>query len=77
MGKQIDVHATIVPNTTYYQKRTDMGLSMRAFHNWIKSSIIQRYIVNSKSVLDISCGRGGDFHKLFVPSVELYVSQSV
>ena len=48
---------------TYYEKETDHGKGMRAYHNWIKSNMILTYCKNKSAVLDIGCGRGGDISK--------------
>ena len=67
----------------YYQKVTNLGKIFRAFHNWIKSIIIYsacaQYKENrdgknkKKSVLDIACGRGGDFMKFYTSRVGEYI----
>lgn len=65
----------------YYQKRTDIGVSQRNFHNWIKSNLIYQYCSPKKTnnalipmaVLDIGCGRGGDISKYYNCNVGLLV----
>lgn len=67
----------------YYQKVTNLGKIFRSFHNWIKSIIIYsvcaQYKENrdgtnkKKSVLDIACGRGGDFMKFYTSRVGEYI----
>ena len=67
----------------YYQKVTNLGKIFRAFHNWIKSILIYsacaQYKENrdgknkKKSVLDIACGRGGDFMKFYTSRVGEYI----
>lgn len=57
----------------YYQKRTNIGKPMRSFHNFIKSILISKYGNNSKNILDVSAGRGGDLQKLFALNPSLYV----
>ena len=54
----------------YYQKHTDLAKPQRAFHNWIKSSLIYNYCSKNLTgqkvtVLDIGIGRGGDIMKYF------------
>lgn len=39
--------------------------ALRAFHNKIKLSLIQKYCKNSSSLLDIGVGRGGDIMKWY------------
>ena len=69
-------------DVAYYQKNTNDGKSLRSFHNWIKSLLInnycsnQEYLVckkdcnkNKKTVLDIGCGRGGDLLKFISADV--------
>ena len=64
-------------NFVYYQKRTDHGKSMRAFHNWIKSNMINIYCKNKSSVLDIGCGRGGDLNKFVKVGINEYVGLDI
>lgn len=63
----------------YYQLVTNLGKTMRNFHNWIKSNIIYTYcskktlLDSSKvimDVLDIGVGRGGDLMKLYHAKVK-------
>jgi hypothetical protein len=67
----------------YYQKRTDLAINMRKFHNWIKSNLIFTYcdkIYQSNeniSVLDLGCGRGGDIKKFYHANVSLYVGVDI
>ncbi len=56
----------------YYEKKTNVGKPMRAFHNWIKSSLIGLYC-GGASILDIACGRGGDLPKIIPLNPKLYV----
>jgi SAM-dependent methyltransferase len=46
----------------YYEKKSNIGIYMRNFHNHIKNMIIMNYC-QGKSVLDVGCGRGGDIIK--------------
>lgn len=46
----------------YYEKKSNIGLYMRNFHNHIKNIIIMNYC-QGKRVLDVGCGRGGDIIK--------------
>ena len=66
----------------YYQKITNLGESLREFHNYIKSNIIFTYcsakenIKNVRkplTVLDYGCGRGGDILKMFHARIGSYV----
>jgi hypothetical protein len=59
---------------SYYQLVTNLGQSLRSFHNWIKSNMIYTYcsakiLLDSTrvgmDVLDIGVGRGGDLMKLY------------
>ena len=63
----------------YYQLVTNLGKSLRSFHNWIKSNIIYTYCArkilldNTKAtmdVLDVGTGRGGDLLKLYHAKVK-------
>ncbi len=57
----------------YYEKKTELGGPMRAFHNWIKTSMISLYCSNNKEILDIACGRGGDLPKIIPLEPKRYV----
>lgn len=65
-------------SSVYYQKKTDEGKGMRAFHNWIKANMISTYGQNKKTVLDIGCGRGGDLQKFTrLGNIEEYVGTDI
>lgn len=66
----------------FYQKITNLGESLRDFHNYIKSNMIFTYcsekenVKNERkklSVLDYGCGRGGDLLKMFHARIGSYV----
>ena len=67
----------------YYQKISNLGKEFRAFHNWFKSSLVYMYCgkekegkngkIRKRDVLDIGCGRGGDFLKYYSARVGFYV----
>ena len=63
----------------YYQLVTNLGKSLRNFHNWIKSNMIYTYCSKktlldsskvSMDVLDMGVGRGGDLMKLYHAKVK-------
>jgi SAM-dependent methyltransferase len=65
----------------YYQLITKLGVPQRAFHNWIKSTLIYSYcgkkiVANQDtklSILDIGVGRGGDIMKFYHAKVKYMV----
>jgi len=67
----------------YYQKKTNLGKSMRQYHNFIKSNLIYTYCNKmyqsntQQSVLDIACGRGGDIAKFYYTNVAYYVGLDI
>lgn len=65
------------PSFVYYQKHTNGAKGMRAFNNWIKSTMINSYCKNKTSVLDIGCGRAGDIYKFIEANVKEYVGLDV
>ena len=51
---------------------------MRAFHNWLKHTLIFNYCRtlnnnNGKNVLDIAIGKGGDLYKLYSAGINKIV----
>lgn len=71
---------------TYYQLITNLGKTMTAFHNWIKSNLIYTYcskktlLDNSKAfleILDIGTGRGGDLLKFYHAKVKSVIATDV
>ena len=66
-----------VEGGVYYEKQTEHGNQMRAFHNWIKSNIILTYCMNKNSILDIGCGRGGDLNKFINAKIGEYVGTDI
>lgn len=61
----------------YYEYQTDIASPMRAFHNWVKSSLIRSYCNKDSIVLDIGAGRGGDIDKYYRANVRKYVGIDV
>jgi SAM-dependent methyltransferase len=69
----------------YYQLITKLGAPQRAFHNWIKSTLIYMYcgkknVANQEmkmSVLDIGVGRGGDILKFYHAKIKYMVGIDV
>jgi len=63
----------------YYQQKSNLGVSMRKFHNHMKDNIIniycnQVYEKNVKQkILDLSIGRGGDIMKYYYCEIEFCV----
>jgi hypothetical protein len=63
----------------YYQVKGYLAKPMRQFHNWIKSIIIYTYChlmyehEQAQTILDISCGRGGDLLKFYYAKCKSYV----
>lgn len=75
-------HELIISTTKedkYYQVKNQLVSNMNVFHNWIKSNIIYTYCSavyqdgKSQTVLDISCGRGGDILKFYYVKIAEYV----
>jgi mRNA (guanine-N7-)-methyltransferase len=36
---------------------------VQSFNNWVKALLIQAYVREGDSVLDLACGKGGDLMK--------------
>jgi SAM-dependent methyltransferase len=62
---------------SYYQKRSSDAAGMRAFHNWIKTSMISSYCKEGNTVLDVGCGRGGDLMKFICANISEYVGLDI
>ena len=55
-------HPFDIENFKDFQSRKISSLfNMRRYHNWLKRIYIQRY--SKQNVLDLACGKGGDFAK--------------
>jgi mRNA (guanine-N7-)-methyltransferase len=58
------------------QRQQSYFYNMRKFHNAIKRDLYNKY-ANSKSVLEVSFGKGGDYGKLFDNSVTRVVGYDI
>ena len=79
-------HDLIVSTTkenVYFQVKTNLAISMRQFHNWVKSIIIYTHCHpmyqhdKSLSVLDIACGKGQDIMKFYYSKVAFLVGLDI
>lgn len=66
-------NSIIRKSSVYYTDKINVGLHLRALHNFIKSKMIKEYFTTKTNVLDIGCGRGGDFMKFSKLNFNLYV----
>ena len=67
---------------TYYTGDKDIAKSMKFFHNFIKSTLIdvlcnEKHFDKQITVLDYGCGRGGDMSKYYHSNVSLYVGVDI
>lgn len=62
-----------VRDRAYYSKTTNLGAGMRAFHNWVKSTLISTYGEKVTKALDLACGRFGDGEKFDRAGIKEYV----
>lgn len=64
-------HPFDIENFRDFQSRKVSSLfNMRRYHNWIKRIYIQQY--SKQNVLDLACGKGGDFSK-YIDSNNKYI----
>lgn len=76
-----DLIVSAAKEDEYHQISEKIAVSMRQFHNFLKSNIIYTYChamyrennKNGKSVLDFGCGEGGDNDKMYYAKVGKYV----
>ncbi|KAJ4353048.1 mRNA cap guanine-N7 methyltransferase [Ascochyta clinopodiicola] len=70
-------HYNMVPERGREWRQTDSKIKgLRSYNNWVKSSLIQKFIGDDRNlkILDIGCGKGGDLQKWQASrKVELYV----
>ena len=70
-------HYNTVPERGREWRVTDSKIKgLRSFNNWVKSSLIQKFIGDEYNlkIMDIGCGKGGDLQKWQASrKVELYV----
>ena len=77
IGKELIITAN--KESAYYTVTGDLAKPMRAFHNWLKSSIIYthcnyKYQDNRRlSILDVGVGRGGDIMKYYYANISFLV----
>lgn len=76
---------TELQENQYYKKSRTIGLSLKRYYDWIKSSTIYEYCnpmytnylypkkTSGPTVLDIGCGRGDDIMKYYYTKTALYV----
>lgn len=78
-----DLIVTATKENVYFQIKTNLAVSMRQFHNWVKSIIIYTHCHpmyqhnKSLSVLDIACGKGQDIMKFYYSKVAFLVGLDV
>lgn len=81
IGHDLIVSAT--KENVYFQVKTNLAVSMRQFHNWVKSIIIYTHCHpmyqhnKNLSVLDIACGKGQDIMKFYYSKVAFLVGLDV
>jgi mRNA (guanine-N7-)-methyltransferase len=70
----------------HYNRMEDKGLQarnqsaiyyLRNFNNWIKSVLLSKVMRKGDFVLDMSCGKGGDFRKFQISAVRYVVAADV
>ena len=70
-------HYNMVPERGREWRVTDSKIKgLRSYNNWVKSSLIQKFIGDERrlKILDMGCGKGGDLQKWHSSrKVELYV----
>ncbi|KAF9697486.1 hypothetical protein EKO04_004528 [Ascochyta lentis] len=70
-------HYNMVPERGREWRQTDSKIKgLRSYNNWVKSSLIQKFIGDDRNlkILDIGCGKGGDLQKWQASrKVDLYV----
>ncbi|KAL9648093.1 hypothetical protein ABK040_007459 [Willaertia magna] len=50
---------------------------LRNFNNWIKGVLIYKYVPYQGTVLDLSCGKGGDLFKYHFRNIKSYVGVDI
>lgn len=50
---------------------------MRIYHNWIKRNLISKYAKNAASLLDLSCGKGGDLDKWIANRIKYVIGYDI
>ena len=65
-------YGKIVPPTFSKQEGSYL-LKVRKLNNYIKSNLLQQYLLKDRFVCDLGCGKGGDFLKFIHCNIKMYV----
>jgi mRNA (guanine-N7-)-methyltransferase len=72
-----DAQALQYGGQTKDEREDDAAIEVRLYNNWIKATLIDMYCRDQPTVLDLCCGKGGDFAKLKVSGVQQYVGADI
>lgn len=62
-GVQVAAHYNARKNQDLGRRRESPIYHLKAFNNWIKAILFQKYVRPGERALDIACGKGGDLKK--------------
>ncbi|KAK3237565.1 hypothetical protein CYMTET_52369 [Cymbomonas tetramitiformis] len=76
-AQRVASHYSTRGNQTLFERRTSPIARLRILNNWIKSVLIKTYVHEDNHVLDIACGKGGDFPKWSRAKIGCYVGVDI
>lgn len=70
-------HYNARPNTQIADRTKSPILGLRKYNNWVKATVIQKYVKPGFKVLDLGCGKGGDLIKFQKAKVSVYLGVDI
>eukprot|EP01134_Creolimax_fragrantissima_P007829 CFRG7829T1 len=63
LGRVVAQHYNARPDVGVVAREESPIYALKCFNNWLKATMIQKYVKEGFCVLDLCCGKGGDLNK--------------